>query len=263
MGITNTKSVLLIVAATIIIAFVSSQGCTDTEIAPQDYTAVNMLGYDVKVFTGDGRDPTGLIPDGANSDYGNSSTWSCSTPADPVLHAIHSETGVLPSGKTVTFTDAILSGWSFYIVEAREFKDGQLGGHVFIRKFTWEELEALDWTVAIEPGYEEPSWGPTPHSLTIHNKLDEIVAINAGGTDDPQGSNLDGWMFPYLEPGDSVRYEYVIKEGYAYYFIRAIEKENIVGPQRDETPFVRRFTWEELEQLNWEVAMEPGYEKSS
>ncbi len=119
----------------------SNIGCKDNEIAPQDYTVTNMLGYDVKVFTGDGRDPTGLIPDGVNTDYGDSNTWSCAR-EDPVLQPIHSETGVLPSGKTVTFTDALLSGWSFYIVEARDFTDGQMGRHVFIRKFTWKELEA-------------------------------------------------------------------------------------------------------------------------
>ncbi len=262
MGITKPKAGLPVIAAIIIIVSFSTFACSDDDITPQDYTVTNMLGYDVKVFTGDGRDPTGLTPDGENTDYGDGNTWSCAR-EDPVLHPIHSETGVVLSGKTVTFADAILSGWSFYVIEAREFEDGYLGGHVFIRKFTWEELEALGWSVAIEPGYEEPSWGPPTHNLTIHNRLDKAVAVEAGGTDDPQGNDWDGWTFPYIDSGDSVRHEYVIKEGYAYYFIRAIERENIVGPQRSETPFVRRFTWKELQQLDWEVVMESGYENSN
>ena len=57
--------------------------------------------------------------------------------------------------------NAVLEGGQFYIIAAKEVTGEKamvgtkIGETLFIRRFTWEQLEAQGWTVVIEPGYGE------------------------------------------------------------------------------------------------------------
>jgi len=173
------------------------------------------------------------------------------------------KSGILKPGEQMTFENALESGYSYYVIEAKDYTNQQEGRHIFIRKFSWEDLRSLEWVVTIEPGYEEPSWGPIVHELTVRNEFGAEVIVELYPTDDLRKLKLVSDMYCNLDPTQTCYQEYAVTYGYRHYVIQG---RGLVFDQEDrryyrgDIVFERDFSWEELEAADWIVVIEPGYQ---
>lgn len=257
-----TKALQL--GAVILVVTVAAVTCEDdSDYFGHEYTVVNEFPYDVVIYTGDGEDPTGFTPEQTNTAVGGG--FSCGDHPTDWSHVIKS--GTVPSGESAVLEERFFSGWQYYFVQGNRTTEGTIGGTpVFIRRFTWDELEELDWTVVMEPGWEVPTWGPPCHHVTLRNNLGKPVWTFISGADESGEQLLGrGLVVPWLWPGETGIANWAVTTERPYWVVTAREKLES-GQYEDystigETLFIRRFTWNELESLDWTVVIEPGYEE--
>ena len=79
-------------------------------------------------------------------------------PAHPELVAV----AAIKRGASEKIEEVVYPRQRFYMVAAKGTTGTDCGNIIFIRRFTWEELEAQGWTVVIEPGYGGEVEPPLP-----------------------------------------------------------------------------------------------------
>lgn len=208
-----------------------------------DLTVKNNLEVAVTIWASNGYDPTLRTYGGTEESYVT--------------------LGTLNPGDKTTFKTVIFPYHDFYIVEAKE---KLLTSHsasdptVFIRKYTWRELKDIDWEVVIDPGSEEPNWALPPESITITNDFEQQVMVIIQTTNSSKAIKGDYIHAIVLDPHASITEIAAIKSKDLYYIVTADERFENESEYGDRV-FIRRYSWDDLESLNWAIIIEPGYEK--
>lgn len=227
--------VFLSIAVLVSTATVWVPTCADA----QGLSITNSLNQPVSVWISGNHDPTNRIDD-----------WQPN-------HRVHVDRVLAPEERA-TFANQVYPEYRFVVIEARAVTGTPWDPNaplLFVRMFTPEQLKAARWLIAVEPGYEQPTWGEPPHDLTVRNDFAFTVFVRVYLARDEMATDVLWPVAFYLQPEESRLLRDAIRGQMRFFTVSA----EIQGDGRQV--FSKRFTREQLSAVNWTIAVEPSHEK--